>query len=87
MKQSILRHVKKKETKLSTFDILIIAMTLELQKIHGTDNITLLACDKRILKIAGLLSIKTVLSVTLKKHAQNYSKITVSKTLSLILGS
>ncbi|MDR0800637.1 MAG: hypothetical protein LBN01_03805 [Endomicrobium sp.] len=46
-----------KKGKLSTFDILILAMAIELQTIHGNDNITILSCDKRILEIAKLLNI------------------------------
>jgi hypothetical protein len=47
------------EAKLSSFDILIIAMGIELQRIHGNENTTILSCDKRIVKIAGKLNINT----------------------------
>jgi hypothetical protein len=52
-------HTKPKKGKLSTFDILIIAMALELQLIHGVDNITILSCDARLLDISKKLNIKT----------------------------
>jgi hypothetical protein len=48
----------KNKPKLSSFDILIIAMGLELQHIHGSDNVTILSCDERLLIIADKLHIK-----------------------------
>jgi hypothetical protein len=33
-------------------------MAMELQKIHGNDNITILSFDKRIIEIAKLVNIK-----------------------------
>jgi hypothetical protein len=49
---------RKKGSWLSTYDILIIAMAMELQRIHGENNITILADDRRLLKIAGLLNVQ-----------------------------
>ena len=54
-------HSQPKKGKLSTFDILIIAMALELQLIHGNDNISILSCDNRLIQISSLLKIKTEL--------------------------
>ncbi|MDR2192736.1 MAG: hypothetical protein LBO62_07665 [Endomicrobium sp.] len=52
-------HGKPKKGKLSTFDILTIAMALELQLITGDENITILSCDSRLLEISKKLNIKT----------------------------
>ncbi|MDR2426809.1 MAG: PIN domain-containing protein [Endomicrobium sp.] len=52
-------HSMPKKGKLSTFDILIIAMALELQLIHGNDNVSILSCDNRLTEISKLLKIKT----------------------------
>jgi predicted nucleic acid-binding protein len=57
-----IEHTTPKSSKkpyLSTFDILIIAMAIELQRIHGKDNITILTCDNRLIEIAKPLNIKT----------------------------
>jgi predicted nucleic acid-binding protein len=55
--EHITPHSKPKKGKLSTFDILIIAMALELQLIHGKENITVLSCDTRLLEISKKLKI------------------------------
>ncbi|MDR3243659.1 MAG: hypothetical protein LBT79_02800 [Elusimicrobiota bacterium] len=44
--------------KLSSFDILIIAMGIELQRIHGDKNITILSCDKRLIKVSNLVGVE-----------------------------
>ncbi|MDR3244695.1 MAG: hypothetical protein LBT79_08105 [Elusimicrobiota bacterium] len=43
--------------RLSAFDILIIAMGIELQKIHGKNNITILSCDKILIRIANKVNV------------------------------
>jgi hypothetical protein len=43
---------------LSTYDILIIAMAMELQRIHGKNNIKILSCDERLVKIAVSLKVQ-----------------------------
>lgn len=48
---------KGSDSKLSTFDILIIAMGIELQHIHGKDNLTILSCDKRLIKISNIVGV------------------------------
>ncbi|MDR3244491.1 MAG: hypothetical protein LBT79_07050 [Elusimicrobiota bacterium] len=52
-------RLKQGKPYLSTFDILIIAMGLELQHIHGKDNVVILSCDERLIKIANLVNVKT----------------------------
>lgn len=52
---------KGNDHKLSTFDILIIAMGIELQHIHGKDNFTILSCDKRLLKISNAVAVNAVI--------------------------
>jgi predicted nucleic acid-binding protein len=54
-----LPKIDKNKAHLSTFDILIIAMALDLQRIHGSDNLTILSCDERLIAVAKKLKIKT----------------------------
>jgi hypothetical protein len=51
-------HTQKKIQALSTFDILILTIAMELQLIQGNSNVTILSFDKHILTIASLLNIK-----------------------------
>ncbi|MDR1195504.1 MAG: hypothetical protein LBL00_03405 [Endomicrobium sp.] len=47
---------------LSTFDILIIAMGIELQKIHGIADVTILSNDKRLINISNLVGVQAQIS-------------------------
>ena len=46
-----------KKSYLSTFDILIIAMGIELQHIHGKDNFSIVSTDKRLVEVSKKINI------------------------------